>query len=56
MEKLAFSFKGKKREREFSSPALIHEFIRQAKEKFGEDFSVTLNPETVVVDEKVKER
>lgn len=50
MEKLAFSLKGKRREREFSSPAVFKEFIKQAEEKFGADFEVVLNPETIVPD------
>ena len=54
MEKLAFSLKGKRREREFSSPA-AKEFIKQAAEKFGADFEVRLNPETIVTDDQPRE-
>jgi hypothetical protein len=45
MVKVAFILKGKRREREFSSPAVVKEFIKQATVKFGEDFEVALSPE-----------
>jgi hypothetical protein len=47
MEKVAFTLRGKTREREFSSSEAVQEFIRLAAEKFGDDFVAAPSPEAL---------